>query len=130
MVSPALLRFSMVGLLGIGAQLLAMEMFAGGLRLPTLVASPLAVEFAVLHNFLWHWRWSFAGAESGLRFWPAMLRFHLTNGVISLLGTTAMMWLLHEQLRMPRMPANLVSILACWGLNWTAARYFVFRQVR
>ncbi len=52
------LRFNFVGALGIGVQLAAVTLLVGVLGLHYLVASALAIEMAVLHNFAWHERWT------------------------------------------------------------------------
>jgi len=46
------LKFNAVGAIGIGVQLATLAALAGGLRLNYLLATGLAVEAAVLHNFI------------------------------------------------------------------------------
>ena len=48
------LKFNAVGAIGIVVQLAALAVLKGLLRLPYLTATALAVETAVLHNFVWH----------------------------------------------------------------------------
>ena len=52
------LKFNFVGLIGIGVQLLALALLKSGLHLNYLLATALAVETAVVHNFLWHERFT------------------------------------------------------------------------
>ena len=53
------LKFNLVGGIGIAVQLLALVLLKAVLQVNYLVATALAVETAVIHNFLWH------GSESG-----------------------------------------------------------------
>ena len=46
--------------MGIAVQLLMLVVLKAGLHLHYLVATALAVETAVIHNFLWHERFTWA----------------------------------------------------------------------
>ncbi len=54
------LKFYVVGAIGIGVQLIFLFLFTTEMRLNYLVATALAVECAVLHNFLWHEHYTWA----------------------------------------------------------------------
>ena len=54
----AWLKFNAVGIVGIGVQLLALTILKSGLKVNYLIATFIAVETAVLHNFVWHERWT------------------------------------------------------------------------
>jgi putative flippase GtrA len=114
-----LARFNVVGAIGFALQL-------GVLTLLQRTGSPvfLAIEAAVLHNFLWHEHWTWADMRVGSwgrRFW----RFHLTNGLISLIGTGAITIAL-ATLGMPLVAANAAAVVTCAGANFLLAHTFVF----
>ncbi len=123
------LKFNAVGIAGIGVQLLALTVFKSGLRLNYLAATFLAVETAVLHNFFWHERWTWAertrnaGGVAG-----RLARFHLANGLISIAGNLVLMWLLVSRLFMHYFPANLIAIATCSIVNFLASDRLVFRK--
>jgi putative flippase GtrA len=52
------LKFHTVGAMGIVVQLSVLSAFVGWLNIDYLVATALAVEAAILHNFVWHERWT------------------------------------------------------------------------
>ena len=54
------LKFNAVGGMGILVQLGALALLKSGLHLDYLPATALAVEVTVLHNFLWHERFTWA----------------------------------------------------------------------
>jgi putative flippase GtrA len=121
------LRFNGVGLIGFALQLGVLAVL---LRLGVhyLAATALAVELAVLHNFAWHERWTWRDRAAGPhgragRLW----RFHASNGLISLAGNLILMRLLVGLLGLPAVPANLLSVLLCSLVNFTASDRFVFR---
>jgi putative flippase GtrA len=84
------LKFNAVGAGGIVVQLVALTLLKSGFRLDYLVATAMAVEAAVIHNFFWHERFTWAdrtGGSSLARFF----RFNLTTGLFSILGNVLVM---------------------------------------
>jgi len=122
------LKFNLVGGLGIGVQLVSLAVLR--LWMHYLVATALAVEAAVLHNFLWHERFTWKDRPGGGRQrLLRLLRFHLGNGAVSILGNVALMWLFMGQLHMKHlMVANGISIAICSFANFALGEWFVFRQ--
>jgi dolichol-phosphate mannosyltransferase len=120
-------KFAMVGAVGIIVQLAALQaLTATGCHY--LWATGFAVEAAVLNNFLWHQKftWSDRGrsrlAETGVR----LLRFHLSNGAISMVGGLLLMRWLVGQSGMRVLVANLVTIAVCSVGNFLASDRWVF----
>jgi putative flippase GtrA len=123
------LKFNAVGIIGIGVQLLALAILTSGLKINYLVSTFLAVESAVLHNFVWHERWTWvertqqtAGGTAG-----RLVRFHLTNGLISIGGNLLLMWVLVSQLHLHYFLSNLIAIGSCSVVNFFASDRLVFR---
>ena len=121
------LRFNGVGILGFAVQL---AVLAALIRLGAhyLAATAVAVELAVLHNFAWHERWTWRDRLLGpgsraQRLW----RFHASNGLISLAGNLLLMRLLVGLLGLPPVAANLIAVVLCSFLNFSASDRFVFR---
>ncbi len=122
------IRFYTVGLGGVIVQLIALAALQKSLGLGYLTATAIAVELAILHNFLWHERWTWADrTRSSTGQARRLVRFHLANGLLSVLGNLALMALLAGYLRFPVIPASVLSIAACSLLNFLAADRFVFR---
>jgi putative flippase GtrA len=124
------LKFNFVGALGIGVQFGCFALLVSGLRVQYLLATPLAVEAAVLHNFVWHERftWKDRTSEASLPRDVAMrlLRFHLGNGAVSILGNLGLMRVLAGVLHMNLYLATAISIAICSLLNFAASEWFVF----
>ncbi|MSO19643.1 MAG: GtrA family protein [Acidobacteria bacterium] len=53
------LKFNTVGALGAGVQAAALWLLMKVFRVHYLIATPIAVEAAILHNFAWHFHWTF-----------------------------------------------------------------------
>jgi putative flippase GtrA len=126
------LSFNGVGLLGIGVQLAVLSVLVHGLRVHYLTATAVAVEAAVLHNFVWHQRWTWRDrpARSGEEIAMRLARFHALNGAISLAGNLGLMTLLTGMLHIDPLPANLAAVTACSLLNFSVSEAVVFRAAR
>jgi len=119
-----LFRFSLVGAIGIAVQLGVLAALVK-LRINYLLATALAVESAVLHNFLWHQRFTWAD-RPGQAMLARLLRFHLSNGLISLLGNLLMMRWLVGWCGIPVILANTLTISICFVANFLASDRWVF----
>jgi putative flippase GtrA len=124
--------FNSVGAMGIVVQMLVLWALASGAKLGYLPATGLAVETAVLHNFLWHmhWTWSDRRMQHNSRFVQRLLYFHFANGTISLAGNLALMRVFVEKLGLHYMLANALAVGLCSILNFLAGDRIVFRSVK
>lgn len=123
------LKFNAVGAIGICVQLLAVLLLGSIVKIDSLCATALAVEAAVLHNFLWHEHFTWADRGTGRRgrVLQRLLAFNATTGAVSTGGNVLLVSLL---LRMPWIPlfaANLASIAACSIFNFLINDKLVFR---
>ena len=121
--------FCAVGALGIAVQLGTLYFLVHCLRIHYLVATGLAVEIAVLHNFVWHKRWTWANRNiAGLKgTLKSLVLFHLTNGIVSIIGNLLWMRLLVGTMGWNYLPANMTTIAAGSLLNFWAGDRIVFR---
>ncbi|MGE5646793.1 MAG: GtrA family protein [Acidobacteriota bacterium] len=126
------LKFNAVGAMGIAVQLAALALLTGLLKMNYLAGTALAVEMAVLHNFVWHerftWRDRTRNANGGML--GRLLRFNLTTGGLSIGGNLLLMRLLVGRLGMNYMAANLAAIAACSLANFAASHWLVFGAKR
>ena len=120
------IRFNAVGLLGFVLQLAVLSsLVRGGVHY--LAATAIAVEAAVLHNDLWHERWTWR--ERGAQGWERLRRlggFHFLNGVVSLAGNLALMRLFVGTWHMPPVAANLIAVAVCSLINYGLSDRLVF----
>jgi putative flippase GtrA len=123
------LKFNGVGALGFLVQLACLAALQKGLHLHYLLATGLAVETAVLHNFVWHERFTWKDRAGGpLRERLMRLaRFHLGNGLVSIAGNLVLMRLLVGVLHFRILFANIIAIAVCSLLNFVVSEWFVFR---
>lgn len=120
-------KFNLVGVVGAVVQLGSL---AGLDRLVPghyLIASGVALELTLLHNFVWHVHYTWRERATLL---GQCMRFHLSNGIVSLAGNLALMKLLVTDARLPVLAANGIAILCCSLLNFCLGEMWVFGSTR
>ena len=120
-----LVKFGAVGALGVVVQAATLAALLRIAPAHYLVDTALAVEAAILHNFVWHRRWTWADrAKTSLAL--ESLRFNATNGATSLAGNLILMLILVGGFRLNPLVANLITIAICSLVNFVLADRFVF----
>jgi putative flippase GtrA len=123
------LKFNSVGVAGFAVQMtvLAALLHAG---VHYLAATALAVEAAVLHNFVWHERWTWKDRPAaGHGRLGRLFRFHALNGLVSLAGNVLLMRLFVGTLGVPAIPANILAVMACSLVNYFGSDRIVFARM-
>ena len=125
-------RFSAIGLLGCGLQVWLFHVLLRCPHLPEVAAAPIAVEIVLLHNFLWHERFTWRDRRVAGR-WPRarqLWRFHAANGLVSIAGNTALTYWLVEKLRLSALASMMTAIAACAVFNFLLADRWVYLDSR
>jgi len=120
------IRFSAGGTYGSLLQLFALMVLARWL--PLAWATALSVEIAVLHNFIWHelYTWQDRHVRGVRAMLGRLVRFQMSNGLISIAGNVVLTTLLHERVGVPAVIANVLAIGLCGGFNFAASEWLVF----
>ena len=119
-------KFNLVGWIGIVVQLVVLTVLKSELRLNYLWATALAVEAAVLHNYLWHQRFTWGDRPAGSEI-ARFLRFNLTTGAFSIGGNLALMKLMVDVAHVQYLLANIMTIATCSLLNFVVSDRLVFK---
>lgn len=122
------LAFNAVGAMGVAVQLVTLVALTEAAGLDYRVATVLAVETAILHNFLWHERWTWRDRVSaGPGPWARLAWFNLLTGTLSISANVVFTTLYVSALDIHYTLANLLAIASCSLLNFIANDRFVFR---
>ena len=119
--------FNGVGLAGVALQLGILATLVSLTDLPIALATALAVEGALLHNFVWHQQvtWRDRRAGNGREVFSRLARFHAFNGGISLVGNILVTSALVTAGLDPLL-SNLAAIMLCSSVNFFAGDRLVF----
>jgi putative flippase GtrA len=120
--------FAGVGVMGFGVQVAVLWLLTAGAGLATAAATAIAVEAAVLHNFVWHERWTWRDRARGGRanVLRRLARFHAGAGIVSIVGNVAITVALVEFLHVPATVANTCAVAVLTVLNFRLADQWVF----
>jgi putative flippase GtrA len=149
-------RFITVGALGFVLQIAALAILISVVHWPWLPATIIAVQLAVVHNFLWHERWTWRGRASASVVTPErpptarespltrpqrliasvkpvsmrFVKFAVTTGVTSTAGNVALMATYAVVIGLPAIAANVAAVATLSILNFMMSDRWVFRSVR
>jgi putative flippase GtrA len=126
-------KFNLVGAIGIVVQFAALFVLKSLLHWNYLAATALAVEAAVVHNFVWHEQFTWADRTRSERANSArkksllrLARFNLTTGGVSIVGNLALMKLMVGLGHMNYLLANAIAIVLCSLANFLVSETWVF----
>ncbi len=121
------LKFNAVGAGGIVVQLLTLAGLKSVLGMDYLLATALAVEAAVVHNYFWHERFTWAD-RVGENSWMRFAKFNLSTGLFSIVGNVLVMKALVGAAHLNYFAANVATIAICSILNFLVSDRFVFES--
>ena len=123
------IKFNAVGVLGFALQSSALfVMTHTAHRFSYIAATAIAVELAVLNNFIWHQKWTWKDRPSTSRraTLGRLAKFNITSGLFSIVGNLVLMALLVGRLGLPVTGANVVSVATCSICSFVLADRIAF----
>jgi putative flippase GtrA len=123
-------KFNLVGAMGMALQLAALALFNRWTPGHYLYASAAALELALLHNFIWHSHYTWRDRREEATRLQQFVRFHLSNGLVSMVGNLVLMELLMRDARLPLLVSNVVAILCCSLANFCLGNHWAFAGAR
>ena len=121
-------KFNLVGAVGMVVQLAALAFFNRCAPGHYLLASAAALELTLLHNFVAHLHYTWSDRRRNSALLVQLVRFHLSNGLVSMLGNLALMRLLVGVAHLPLLVSNAIAILGCSILNFCLGNNWAFAQ--
>ena len=111
-------KFNLVGAMGMVVQLAALALFTRWAPGHYLFATAAAIELTLLHNFAVHLRFTWRDRRDDSLILGQLVRFHLSNGLVSLVGNLSLMRILVHEARLPILISNCIAILCCSIINF------------
>jgi putative flippase GtrA len=111
--------------MGMVLQLCALAVFDRCMAGHYLFATAAAVELTLVHNFVWHLHYTWRDRRNDALL-AQFIRFHLSNGMVSMLGNLALMPILVHQARLPLLVSNGIAILCCSIINFCLSDNWAF----
>jgi len=122
-------RFSTVGGLGLGVKFAALILMKSVFGLGYMLATAIAVEVAILHNFVWHslWTWRDRSRElTGKEVFLRLVRLHLTSGAVAMATNLVVMRLAVGEAGLNYVLANALATVVASAFNFGLANWLVY----
>jgi putative flippase GtrA len=119
-------KFNLVGAMGMAVQLGALALLNRRFAGHYLLASAASVELAVMHNLLWHLHYTWRDRRGEASRIQMAVRFHLTNGLVSIAGNLLLMRVFYREAHLPLIAANLLAIVCCSVINFNLGDRWAF----
>ncbi len=107
-------------------QLAALAVFTRWAAGHYLYATIAAIELTLLHNFLWHLHYTWRDRRGSSAPVIQLVRFHLSNGLVSMAGNLLLMPLLVGEARIPLLVSNAIAIVCCSIVNFCLGENWAF----
>jgi putative flippase GtrA len=119
-------KFNAVGAIGMAMQLGSLAALNAAWPGHYLLATAAALELTLLHNFAWHMHYTWRDRRERSSVLGQLVRFHLSNGMVSMAGNLALMPLLVRVVHLPVVAANAIAILCCSLVNFALGNCWAF----
>ncbi len=119
-------KFNLVGAMGMIVQLAALALFNRLAVGHYLFATAAAIEITVLHNFVWHVRFTWRDRRENSALLSQLVRFHFSNGLVSMLGNLVLMRFLVDEAHVQLLVSNCIAILCCSVVNFCLGDHWAF----
>ena len=124
-MSKRFAKFALAGTAGFIVQVTALAALTSVAGVNYVIATVIAVEAAILANFVWHQRWTFrdrSGAWLG-----RLIQFNAVNAITSIFGSIFLTAFFVEAIGWHPVLANIASVAGLSLLNFVSADRLVFR---
>lgn len=119
-------KFNLVGAIGVAVQLSVLAVLNRCAPGHYILASAAALEVTLLHNFVWHHFYTWRERNNQGTIHARLFRFHLSNGVVSMVGNLVLMRLLVQDAHVPVLASNGIAILICSLVNFWLGEHWAF----
>lgn len=119
-------KFNLVGVVGMAVQLGVLSVINRAMPGHYMIATAIAIEITLVHNFVWHLHYTWRDRRGRSAITGQFIRFHLSNGLVSMAGNLALMPVLVTGARIPVLAANAIAILCCSIVNFLLGDRWAF----
>ena|SRR5580658_1458366 len=124
------MKFNLVGAMGMVLQLATLAFLSRSMPGRYLFATAASVEITLLHNFIWHLQYTWRDRRDGGSRLQQLVRFHISNGLVSIVGNFAVVWFFVSVSRLPIIVSNFIAILCCSIANFALGNNWAFTEPR
>ena len=122
-----------VSWVGMGVNTLCLYLFKGVWRIPIIPASLMAIEIAIVHNFVWYRYWAWGDrTEAGSRppFFRQLVIYNAATGLVDLTVNVSILWLLYKVFGVHYLIANIIGMILGPFFKFWINEKLIFKEKR
>jgi putative flippase GtrA len=126
-------KFMIVAWIGMLVNTGCLYLFKGVLGIRLIPASLMAIEIAIIHNFIWlrFWAWGDRGADNGRRpFFKQLLLYNAATGTVDLAANVTILWVLAAVVGVHYLIANVMAQLLGPFIKFWLNEKIIFKETR
>jgi putative flippase GtrA len=105
-------KFMLVAWIGMGVNTAFLYLFKGVLHVRIIPASLMAIEIAIIHNFIWLRLWAWGDRDrSSQPFWKQLAVYNVATGAVDLVLNVSILWVLSTFLGVHYLLANILGMI-------------------
>ena len=125
-----IITFQLVAWLGTALNLTILWLLKGVLDLPLLIAGAIAIEAAIIHNFTWHYLYTWKGRVKGTfrDYLKRLFHYNIVTASIDFVVNLGTLWVLTTFFGVHYLIADLLGKLAGPLFKYFANEFLIFRH--
>jgi dolichol-phosphate mannosyltransferase len=125
-------KFLLVAWLGMFVNTGYLYLFKGVLGIRIIPASLMAIEIAIIHNFIWfrHWAWKDRQQKYHQPFFKQLFKYNIATGLVDLFSNVTILWVLSTFFHVHYLLANICGMIAGPFIKFWLNDKFIFREKR
>ena len=122
-------KFMTVAWLGMAVNMACLFLFKGVLHIPLIPASLLAIEIAIIHNFmgLRHWAWR-DRSNGNHSFFRQLLLYNVFTGAVDIVANVSVLWSLSTFFQVHYLLANALGMIAGPFIKFWVNEKVIFKK--
>jgi putative flippase GtrA len=126
-------KFMIVAWIGMAVNTACLYLFKGVWGMRLIPASMLAIEVAIIHNFIWlrYWAWS-GRVVDGKRppFFRQLFIYNIATGAVDLVANVSILWLLATLFGVHYLLANIIGMILGPFIKFWVNEKLIFKEAR
>lgn len=123
-------KFMAVAWVGMVVNTACLYLFKGVWHIRIIPASLMAIEIAIIHNFIWFRAWAWKDREQRLPFFHQLLVYNAATGAVDLVSNVSILWALSTFFGVHYLLANILGMIAGPFIKFWLNEKFIFRERR
>ena len=105
-------------------------LFKGVLHIRIIPAALMAIEVAIIHNFIWHrhWAWRDRTANNHQSFFRQLLLYNVFTGAVDMVANVSVLWSLSTFFHIHYLLANVLGMIAGPFIKFWVNDKIIFKE--